>query len=82
MSPDFDIWEISLKTGRSVSQPLVISLKYENKVTVKKFAFMKVRNSAKLGSILGGDFVGGEVTRYLFSEWPQYWSLSYPAGNY
>ena len=42
-----------------VSQPLVISLKYENKVTVKKFPFMKVQNNAKLSSILGG-----EVTRY------------------
>ena len=26
---------------------------------------MKVQNSAKLSSILCGDFVGGEVTRYL-----------------
>ena len=47
-----------------MSQPLVISLEYENKVTVKKFSFMKFQNNAKLSSIVGGDFVGGEVTRY------------------
>ena len=41
-----------------------ISLKYENKVTVKKFPYIKVQNDAKLSSILGGGFVGGEVTRY------------------
>ena len=34
-------------------------LKYENKVTVKKFSFMKVQNTAKPSSILGG-----EMTRY------------------
>ena len=49
------------KTGRNVSRPLVISLKYENKVTVKKFPFMKVQNSANLSYILDGDFVGGEM---------------------
>ena len=40
------------KTDRNVSQPLVVSLKYENKVTVKKFPFMKVQNNSKLSSIL------------------------------
>ena len=49
------------KTGRSVSQPLVISLKYKNKVTVKKFPFMKVQNNVMLISIPGGDFTGGEI---------------------
>ena len=48
-----------MKTGRNISQTLVISLKYENKVTVKKFPFMKVQNNAKPSSILGG-----EMTRY------------------
>lgn len=49
------------KTGRNVSRPLVISLKYDNKVTVKKFPFIKVQNSANLSYILDGDFVGGEM---------------------
>ena len=49
------------KTGRNVSQPLVISLKYKNKVTVKKFPFMKVQNNVMLISIPGGDFIGGEI---------------------
>ena len=29
-----------------------------------EFSLMKVQKNAKLSSILGGDFVGGEVTRY------------------
>ena len=29
---------------------------------------MKVQNNAKLSSILGGDFVGGEVARYLLKK--------------
>ena len=41
---NFDIWEITEKTRRNVLQPLVISFKYENKVTVvKKFPLMKVQ---------------------------------------
>ena len=53
MNINFDIQ----KTGRNVSQPLVISLKYENRVTVKKFPFMKVQNNPKLSSVLGGEMV-------------------------
>ena len=35
------LWHLrDYKTGRNVSQLLVISLKYKNKVTVKKFPFM------------------------------------------
>ena len=40
-----------------------MSLKYEHKVTVKKFPFMKVQNNAKLSSNRGG-----EVTRYLLKK--------------
>ena len=49
------------KTGKNVSQPQVISLKYENEVTVKKFPFMKVQTYANLSSILDGDFVGSDM---------------------
>ena len=45
-----------------------MSLKYAHKVTVKKFPLMKVQTSAKLSCIPGGDFVGGEVTRYLLKK--------------
>ena len=45
-----------------------MSLKYEHKVTVKKFPFMKVQTNAKLSSILGGDLIGGELTRYLLKK--------------
>ena len=45
-----------------------MSLKYEHKVTVKKFPFMKVQNNAKRSSIFDGDFAGGEVTRYLLKK--------------
>ena len=43
-------------------QKLVISYKYEKKVTVKKLPIMKVKNSAKLiSSILDGNFVGNKM---------------------
>ena len=56
------LWHLrDWKTGRNVLQPLVISLTYENKVTVKKFPYMKVQTNAKPSSILGGNFIGGEM---------------------
>ena len=56
------------------TQPLVISLKYKNKVTVKKFPFMKVQNNVMLSFIPGGDFVGGEMVWWRDDQIPLYWT--------
>ena len=56
MNENFDVWEIK-KLAESFHNHWVISLKYENKVTVKKFPFMQVQNNAKLSSILGDEMV-------------------------
>ena len=47
-----------------------MSLKYENKVTVKKFPFMNVQNNVQLSSFLGGDFVGGEMVCWRNDQIP------------
>ena len=47
-----------------------MSLKYENKETVKKFPFMNVQNNVQLSSFLGGDFVGGEMVLWRGDQLP------------
>ena len=58
------LWHLRDKnTGWKVSQIRVISLKYKNIVTIKKFPFM---TESKFETMVGGEIVhfGGEVTNY------------------
>ena len=50
-----------LKSWQKSFTTLVISLKYENIVTVKKFPFM---TESKFKTMDGGDSVGGEMVHF------------------
>ena len=62
---NFDIWAVKKLAGT-----LVISLNYENKVTVKEFSLMKVQNNAKIISLLCGDFIGSEMVGWQGDQIP------------
>ena len=62
---NFDIWAVKKLAGT-----LVISLNYENKVTVKEFPLVKVQNNAKIISLLCGDFIGSEMVGWQGDQIP------------